>query len=105
MWVKRASVSFQHQPVAGKAAVELDVVAPARVACGDLARVAGKAVLARSEEHTSELQSPLFPYTTLFRSISTSASSWQGCGRARCGSARPRSVRGSRARRGQGRTG
>src|SRR4051794_35215114 len=30
--------------------------------------------LPRSEEHTSELQSPVFPYTTLFRSLSQLAS-------------------------------
>src|SRR5437879_2938691 len=28
----------------------------------------GRGVRTRSEEHTSELQSPIFPYTTLFRS-------------------------------------
>src|ERR1035441_3413153 len=41
---------------------------------------------ARSEEHTSELQSPrhtLFPYTTLFRSPTTSSPNWQP-GRTMC---------------------
>ena len=43
------------------------------VAIRTLLEASGKNVVSRSEEHTSELQSPttLFPYTTLFRSMTT----------------------------------
>src|SRR5688500_8318043 len=73
----------------------------------DLVLLARRLVLRRSEEHTSELQSPcnlvcrllplptLFPYTTLFRSSATS-SRCAPARRARCATAPSRSGDGPR---------